>query len=101
MFVEERQDFVVQNISRRESGLVRIEFSEANIGMSVDGRLLIDFANALDVADITRVLAEKKTRMRRLDLTVSFLFFFGLFQSLNLGFSQNSIVLGRPFLQSF
>ncbi len=29
--------------------------------MSVDGSLLIDFANALDVADITRVLTEQKT----------------------------------------
>ena len=53
MFVEERQDFIVQYIGRRESGFIRIDFGEANIGVSINGRLLIDFVNALDVTDIT------------------------------------------------
>ena len=61
MFVEERQDFIVQNIGRRESGFIRVNLGEADVGMSINGRLLIDFADALDVTDIARVLTQQKT----------------------------------------
>ncbi len=46
--------------------------------MGINGGLLVNFANALDVTDIVSILAEKKTRMRRFDLTMSFFFFLGL-----------------------
>ncbi len=69
--------------------------------MGVDSGLLINLADPFNVTDITGILAKQKTRMRRLDLAVSLLFFLGLFQSLNLGFGQNAIGLGRPFLQPF
>ena len=68
--------------------------------MGINGRLLVNFANALDVANILGILTEKKTRMRCFDLTMSFLFLFGLLQSLQMRLGQNAFVFSRPFLQT-
>ena len=52
MAVKKRQNFIVQNIGSCESGFVRIHLGETNVGMGINRRLLVDFANALDVANI-------------------------------------------------
>jgi len=38
------KDFVVQNIGYRESGFIRVNLGETDVGMSINGRLLVDFA---------------------------------------------------------
>ena len=60
---------------------------ETNVGMGIDGRLLVDLADAFDVTDVAGVLTEKETRMWRFNLAMSFLFFLGRLKCLDLRLS--------------
>jgi len=99
--IEKWQDLVAQKVRHRESSFVRIHFGESDVGIGIDGDLLVDFTDAFDGADVAGVLAKNKVGMMAFDFSMGLLFFFGLFQGLDLGFGQNTLVLGRPFLQAF
>ena len=51
------------------------------------GRLLIDPTHSLDRPHVVGVLGQQKPGMRALHLAVDLLFFLGLLQRLDLGFS--------------
>src|SRR5580704_8377997 len=62
-----------QSLSRSaatRAGLAVIQFGEGNLGVSIEKRLLIDTAYALDGADVVRVLGAEIAGMRGLDLAV-------------------------------
>src|SRR5690606_5749298 len=47
---------VIEQVSRRDRGLSRIQLAVSNLGIGIDTGLLINPTNALEVADIKRVL---------------------------------------------
>lgn len=91
--IEKRKDGVVEEIGGSERVFIQIHLGKADIGMGIDCRLLVDFPNALDVSDVAGILTEKKTRMRRFDLAMSFLLLFSLLQCLYLRFGQDAFIL--------
>src|ERR1700731_3471989 len=98
LFVEERQDAIVQEIGRCDWRLPIIEFGEGDLRVGVDEGLLIDASDALHVADVERVLGAAVTRMLTLEFAMGFLFGFGFFQrdELRLGEDQALLRECRP-----
>src|ERR1700730_4011992 len=72
LFVEERQDAIVQEIGRCDWRLPIIEFGEGDLRAGVDEGLLIDASDALHVADAERVLDAAVTRMLTLEFALPF-----------------------------
>lgn len=77
MFLEEGDHAVVQKIGRDEGVLSVIEFCCCHFGIGVDEGLLVDSANAFQIADIKSVLGAEVARVLRLDLPVDFLYLNG------------------------
>ena len=99
--IVERQDPVIEKVGGGQGRFVRIHLGETDVGMNIDAGLLVDFAHALDVSDITGVLPKEESRMRALDLAVGLLFLFGFLQGLDLRFREDALILGGPFFQPF
>ena len=56
MLNEERQNLVIEQVSRRDRRLGRIELREGHLGVGIDKSLLINATNAFHRADIESVL---------------------------------------------
>src|SRR6516165_1166994 len=56
VLLEEWQHAVIEQIGRRDGHLAVIELGKAYLGIGVDEGLLVDASNALQVADIERIL---------------------------------------------
>jgi hypothetical protein len=54
--VEERYDPIIDQIRRRDWRLAIIQLGEANLGVGVDEGLLVDPADALQIADVECIL---------------------------------------------
>jgi hypothetical protein len=79
----------------RKSDAVRAFLSgKTNVGMGINRYLLINLSNIFNVSDVTGVLTKKETRVWSFDLSMSFLFFLGLFQGRNLKLSEDAFVFG-------
>ena len=60
MLIIEGQDFIVQEVGSSKGGPVRIDLGEADVGVGVYARLLVEPPYALYVADIAGVLGNKE-----------------------------------------
>ena len=96
---KERRHPVVEQVSRRDRRLGRVELGRRHLALRIDKGLLVDTTNALDGADVERVPRTKIARMGRFDITARDIIFSLLFQSGNLRVAQNDTVLGRPLFQ--
>ena len=56
MFIEEGQHFIVEEVCSGDSILFTIHLCEANVRIGINAGLLVDLANALDIADVIGVL---------------------------------------------
>ncbi len=74
MLVKERQHPVIEQIRRRNWRLAVIQLGEANLGVGVDEGSLVDAADALQVADVERILGAAIARVLALELAVGFSF---------------------------
>src|SRR6516165_6501007 len=70
VLLEEWQHAVIEQIGRRDGHLAVVELGKAYLGIGVDEGLLVDASNALQVADIERILGAAVTWMFALELTV-------------------------------
>src|SRR3954471_17248428 len=71
LLFKEGYDTMVQHVSRDQCIFAIVKLGKSNFRVSVNKGLLIDSADALDRADIVRVLRSQITRMSRLDLAMS------------------------------
>src|ERR1700724_758850 len=85
MTVEEGDHAVVQKIGRRDRRLAIIELGASNLGIGVDKGLLVDTPDALQIANIERVLGAAVARMLALKFAMGLLLGLGLFQRDELG----------------
>ena len=80
VLVEERDHPVIQQVGGGERRLAGIELGEADLGVGVDHRLLVDAAHALERADVEGVLRQAIAGMLALELAMGFLVELGLLQ---------------------
>jgi hypothetical protein len=73
VLLEERQRTVVEQIGRRDRRLAIVELGEGDLGVGVDEGLLINAPNALEIADIERVLGAAVPGMLALEFAVRLL----------------------------
>lgn len=98
--VEKGEHLVVEQVSGGQGRLLPIDFGKAHVAVGVDGRLLVDAANALDGAHVACVLGQEKPWMGTLHLAEALFFLLGRLQGLDLGFGEDLGVFRRPFLKA-
>ena len=89
MGVEERYDPVIEQICRCDRRLAIIQLGEANLGVGVNEGLLVDAADALQIANIERILGTAIARVLALEFAVGLLLGLGLFERRKLSFGQH------------
>src|SRR3984893_9804805 len=99
MFIEERDHAVVKQVGRHQRGFTVIELGECQFGVGVEKRLLIDTTDALERADIERILRAAVARAFALELTVRLLVGLGFFQRGELALAQHPALLRALRLQ--
>src|SRR2546429_3713567 len=92
--LEERQHTVIEQIGRRDRRLSVVELGKAYLGVGVDEGLLVDASNALQIADIERILGAAVPWMLALELAVCLFLGLGLFQRDDLRLGQHQALLG-------
>jgi hypothetical protein len=70
VLLEERQHTVIEQIGRRDGRLAVVELGKADLGVGVDEGLLVDASNALQIADIERILGATVTWMLAFELAL-------------------------------
>ena len=95
VFFVEWQHPVVEQVGRGDRRLGGVEFGMGHLAIGVHVGLLVDPANALEGADIERVLAAQITRMSGLNLAAGLIVQLLLFKRLNLGLGQDCAFLGN------
>src|SRR5256884_2158041 len=88
------QHTIIEQICRRDGRLAVVELGKAYLGVGVDEGLLVDASNALQIADIERILGAAVTWMLVLELAVRLLLGLGLFQRDDLRLGQHQAFLG-------
>src|SRR6266700_3797902 len=73
VLLEEWQYPVVQQVGRGDRRLAVIQLAESDLGIGVDEGLLVDPPDALEIADVERVLRATVAGMLALELTVGLL----------------------------
>ena len=73
VLLEEWQHTIIEQIGRRDGRLAVVELGKAYLGIGVDEGLLVDASNALQIADIERILGTAITWMLALELAVRLL----------------------------
>jgi len=63
VLVKERQHPVVEQIRGRDRRLAIVQLGARDLRIGIDERLLVDPADALEIADIERILGTAVTRM--------------------------------------
>lgn len=93
VFLVERDHAVVEQVSSQQGVATLMDLGERDLDVGIDEPLLVDVTNALDAADVVRVLRAKVTGSMGLDLAVRFLLGLGLLQSyyLRLGEEQSAM----------
>ena len=69
--VEERDHPIIEDVRRGQRRLACVELGKAHLGVGVDHRLLIDPPDALQCADVERILRQAVARMLAVELTMS------------------------------
>jgi len=93
VFLEERNDPVIEHVGGGDRGLAIVELGKGDLAVGVDERLLVDPADALQRADIECVLGAAIAGAFGVELAVGFLVGLGLLQRGELTFRQD-----QPFL---
>ena len=93
MVVEERDHPIVEDVGRGQWRLDQIELGEANLGIGVNHRLLIDPPDTLQRADIECILRKAIAWMLTVELTVSFFVQLGLLERHQLALSEHATLL--------
>ncbi len=102
LLFKEGENAIVQHVGRHQRVLAVVQFGKGDLGVGIDEGLLINSPDALDRADIVRILSSQVAGVRRFDFAVRFLFLFGLFQGTHLRFRQDMAWLLRQLcLQRF
>src|SRR5246127_1000584 len=86
-------------IRRCDRRLAIIQLGEANLGVGVDEGLLVDAADALQIADVERILSAAIARVLALEFAVGLLLGLGLFERRKLSFGQHQAILGTSCFQ--
>ena len=94
VFFVEWQHPVVEQVRRRNRRLGGGQFGIGHLAISFHVGLLVDPANALEGADIERVLTAQIARMSGLNLAAGFIVQYLLFKSLNLRLCQDAALFG-------
>lgn len=95
VFLVEWQYPIVQQISRRDRGLGGVQLGMCHLGIGVDIGLLINPPDALQCADIERVLRPQIARVCGLNLAAGLIVVLFLLKRLHLRLSQNAAVSGN------
>src|SRR5437588_3592804 len=83
-----------RSLSRSAAVMGVVELGKAYLGVGVDEGLLVDASNALQIADIERILRAAISWMLALELAVRLLLGLGLFQRDDLRLGQHQAFLG-------
>src|SRR6478736_8557483 len=94
VLLEQRQHPIVEQIRGRDRRLAIIKLGASDLGMGIDERLLVDAADALEIADIERVLGAAIAWMLALELAMRLLLGLGFFQRDDLRLGQHQTLLG-------
>ena len=94
MLLKEWQHPIIEQICRGDRRLAIIKLGEANLGVGVDGGLLVDAADALQVADVEGILGAAIARVLALELAMSLLLGLSLLQRDDLRLGQRQALLG-------
>jgi hypothetical protein len=94
VLLKERYNPVIEQIRGRDRCLAIMQLGEANLGVGIDEGLLVDAANALQIADIECILSTAITRVLALELAVGLLLGLGFFECRKLSLGQYQAVLG-------
>src|SRR6266536_3546094 len=97
--LEEWQYPVVQQVGRGDRRLAVIQLAESDLGIGVDEGLLVDPPDALEIADVERVLRATVAGMLALELTVGLLLDLRALQRHNLRLGEHQPLLGTLGLQ--
>ena len=95
MLVVERHHPVVEDLGGGDRRLAIIQLGEGDLGVGVDDGLLVDPPDALQRADIERVLRPAIARALALELAVRFLVGLGLLERGDLRLGQQNALLRR------
>src|SRR6266536_729787 len=99
VLLEEWQYPVVQQVGRGDRRLAVIQLAESDLGIGVDEGLLVDPPDALEIADVERVLRATVAGMLALELTVGLLLDLRALQRHNLRLGEHQPLLGALGLQ--
>src|SRR6266568_1350346 len=99
VLLEEWQYPVVQQVGRGDRRLAVIQLAESDLGIGVDEGLLVDPPDALEIADVERVLRATVAGMLALELTVGLLLDLRALQRHNLRLGEHQPLLGTLGLQ--
>ena len=70
MLLEQRHHPIIEQIGGRDRGLAIVKLGASNLGVGIDEGLLVDAANALQIADIERILGAAIARMLAFELAM-------------------------------
>ena len=101
MLFIERQYPVVEQVSRRNGRLGRVQLGVGDLAIGVDIGLLVDAANALEGANVECVLTAQIARMGSLDLAAGFIVQLLFLQRLDLRLGQEDAFFGNLGFQCF
>src|SRR3974377_1255213 len=80
VFLEEWQYSVIEQIRRRDRRLAIVQLGASDLGVGIDEGLLVDPTNALQIADIERILGAAIAWMLAVELAMGLLLGLGLLQ---------------------
>ena len=95
VFLEKRQDAVVQEVSGGNGGLGGIALGKGDFAVSVDKGLLINPPHTLECPDVKRVLGTQIAGMRRLNFTTDLVIEWFFLQGRDLGLGQDNALVGH------
>src|SRR5579859_1778064 len=95
MLIKERQNTVIENICRSNGMLGLIEFGKCHPAVSVDKGLLVNAADALDIADIVGILGAEISGVLSFNLSKRLPAFLLPLHGHQLSFGQDKPFLGH------
>ncbi len=99
VFLEERDDAIIEQIGGGDRGLAAIELGEAELAVGIDEGLLVDASDALEGSDIERILRAAIAGAFGIELAVSFFVGLGFFQGGELAISPYPMQMLRRQLR--
>lgn len=95
VFFVPRQHPVIEHVSGSDGVFTVVELDHDCLAIAVNEGLLVNAANAFDVAHVIGVLTSQVARVLGFDFSVSLLFLSGFFQGTQLVFREDEPILGN------